>query len=505
MKFWKEKLTPFALSNLFCLLFVSFTLLKIPAESVLVADNQTKILQAQAFLDTGFRSQYSNCSVLEGLGGCAYSLGGNGKNIPILIGVFPVAFSLFAALVRLTGNYTHLVYVSVLLFFAGNSLISFRIRKDFWIPAVLTFGPCFFHSFLFPDYAIIYFLVAGLVSFYYKPNSGIYSSFVIGLLTGIGVFFRPEVIFLPFFLGASLIFHFFKNGFPGKNTDDAKRFSLLIGYGFAVFLFFLMNYLLYGNFLGTRIEANKTGMESFLDWGKYASLLFYGNGRVGFFLFSSWVLVALSYLLFRFRGLDRKEKELLCATIMSIFLILLLSPNDSNIDWGTRYLSWLLIPVAVLYFAKDFEKTTLDKIWRKSVISFFALGLIVVYVFFRLQAKVSQEFQKYNSVLTNLSGEVSVLSEPSIIGFYGKDILEKKVLLIRRSEDKKEFVKFLSGRVSRLDLIQYEPVTYYLLEEMRQDKLERNETILKRELLQQGWRLSDQRIASKLEILSFVR
>ncbi|EPG68043.1 LA_3751/LA_3752 family putative glycosyltransferase [Leptospira wolffii] len=503
MKFWKEKLTPFALSNLICLLFVSFVFLKIPAESVLVADNQTKILQAQAFLDTGFQSQYSKCSILEGLGGCAYSPGGNGKDIPILIGVFPVAFSLFAALVRLTGDYTHLVYISVLFFLAGTWLLSLRIRKNFWIPVVLTFGPCFFHSFLFPDYAIVFFLIAVLVGFYYRPLFGKYSNFMVGLVSGSAVFFRPEVVFLPFLLSIFLVFRFFRTGFPKKDSEDAKRFYLLIGYGFSVFLFFLMNYVLYGNFLGTRIEANKTGMESFLDWEKYASLLFYGNGRVGFFLFSTWALIAILHLLFRIRDLEKKE--LLFATIISIFLILLLSPNDSNIDWGTRYLSWLTIPVSILYFGKDFGKTSLDKIWRKSVISLFALGFIVVYVFFRLQVKVSQEFQKYNSVLTNLSGEVSVVSEPSIIGFYGKDILEKKVLLIRRSEDKKEFVKFLSGKVSRLDLIQYEPVTYYLLEGMRQDGLERNEAILKKELLRQGWRLSEQRIAWKLEILSFVR
>lgn len=505
MELWKKKLTPFVLSNLICLLFIFLSLWKVPAESILVADNQTKILQAQAFLDSGFQSQYSKCKILAELGGCSYSVGGKGKDEPILYGVFPVAFSLFAAIVRLTGDYTHLVYASVLFFLAGTWLVSFRIRKDFWIPIVLTIGPCFFHSFLFPDYAIVYFLVAGFIAFYYKPLSGIYSSFIIGLLTGGSVFFRPETVFLPFLLGIFSLFHIFANGPPKRNSEEATRLSLLMGYGFSVLLFFSMNYSLYGSFLGTRIAANEKGIESFWEWRKYISLLFYGNGRVGFFLFSPWALFGIVYLGIRFRSLSRSEKDLLSSTIASIFLIVLLSPNDSNIDWGTRYLSWLTIPIAILFFTRDFTGLPNEIKWKRVAISLLTVNLLISYVFFRIQVKVAQEFQKYNSLLTGLSGEVIILTEPSIVGFYGKDILEKRVMLISNSESKKKIAEFLSGKISRLDLVRYEPATSFLLQGMRQDLGEKSEVLLEKELLKQGWKLSERRIAWKLEILNFSR
>ncbi|MFB5649872.1 LA_3751/LA_3752 family putative glycosyltransferase [Leptospira wolffii] len=506
MEYWRRIFSPFGVANVVCVFFLLLSLWEVPAESIFVADNQVKIQQAQAFLDSGFLSQYSTCLELADFGGCAYTIGGEGRDVPILIGVFPVAFSLYAALVRLTGDYNHLIYISFLFFLAGTWFISFRVRKDFWIPVVLTFGPCFFHSFLFPDYAIVFFLIAVLVGFYYRPLFGKYSNFMIGLVSGSAVFFRPEVVFLPFFLGLFSVIETFRSGLPARNTEEERRFYLLIGFGSAVILFFGTNYALYENFLGTRIRANEEGIESFLNWGKFVSLLFYGNSRIGFFLFSSWVLFALIYLSLRFRILSSKEKHLLLSVLLSIFVIVLLSPNDSNIDWGTRYLSWLTIPVAVLFFTSDFRQSSQDRRWKKFVIFLFILSLIVVFAFFRLQIKVAEEFQKYNSLLKGLSGEVSILTEPSILGFYGKDVLKKKVLLLRPSESRKEFVRFLSGKASRLELVRYEPTTYFLLESIRPPhKKVENAYLLEKEFLDQGWKVSNKKISLKLEILSLQR
>lgn len=490
------------LSVLSSVLFILYVFWKVPAKSIFIADNQTKIEQAQAFVDSGFRSQYSKCLLLKDLGGCRFAHGGNGKDSEAILGVFPVAFSVFAAIFGLLGTYSPLVYISVAFFLLGILSIAYRIGKSPWIPFLLTFGPCFFHSLLFPDYSIVFFCITVFTAYYYRPL-GIPGSLFTGFLGGSVIFFRPETIFLPFALGILFVYSVARNGIPKKGTEDASRFLMLVASGLAVCLFLVLNWILYEDLLGTRIAANTDAIDGITPDDKYSSLLLYGNGRVGFLLFSPWVALGVSYLLFRIKDLEKKEKEILIASLLSFVAIVLLAPNDSNIDWGTRYLSWLTIPFIVLfcYGNSNGVLRQTGKPMRAAAGILLTLSFFFAYTFFKLQIKVTKEFLKYNSFLIARPGEVALLVEPTIAGYYGPEILQKKVLIVPK--DQTEFISFLSGKVVSLDLVRFEPKTLSFVEAISGKNSSKTEKSLEEELKKQGWKAVSAEILDQIETIHF--
>ncbi|TGM94728.1 LA_3751/LA_3752 family putative glycosyltransferase [Leptospira licerasiae] len=486
-----------------CILFTLLFLFKIDANSVLVSDNQNKIAQAQAFLDSGYKSQYFSCKILADLGGCKFFPSWQVHLENGLSGPFPVAFSLFASLFGLLGDYSLLFYVSILFFWIGVFFLKFELNLRWGAVLFLSFGPAFFHSALFPDYSITFLLTCVGLTFYACPVKTRPLGLLIGFFVGLGFFFRPENTILYFLLGIFHLIEFVYKGRSGVSTKDKDRLILLIGTGIGVIFYGILNYYLYGSVLGTRIETNaeigwNTGIE------KYSSLLIFGNGRVGFLFFCPWILLWLAYFFIRWKALERFERKLSLAILAALFLGAYLAPNDSNIDWGTRYLSWLIVPIIVLFFSQKNAEKVPKLVWILTGILF----LVTLYfskIYFLMQEKLSQEYVKYNEFLLSSDADIYVTTDPSLSALFGQEILRKKVMRIEDLEDLPKLTKILSSKKGTISLVRYEPLTLTLLQTMEKNDSEKLGTEMNDWFLRSGWKLGSKQSLEKIEILKFVR
>ncbi|WP_244283151.1 LA_3751/LA_3752 family putative glycosyltransferase [Leptospira neocaledonica] len=485
------------------IIFAAFFLFKVDANSVLVSDNQNKIVQAQAFIDSGYRSQYLSCKILEDLGGCKFFpswqlLLPNG-----ISGPFPVAFSLFASLFGLLGDYSFLFYVSILFFWIGVFFLKLELNLKWAALIFLSFSPAFFHSALFPDYSITFLLTCVGLTFYACPVKTKLLGLFIGLFVGFGFFFRPENTILYFLLGVFHLVEFIHKGNSGVSTKDKDRLVLLIGIGIGVVFYGIINYSLYGSVIGTRIEANaKIGWNTGFE--KYSSLLFFGNGRVGFLFFCPWILLWLVYFFIRWKDLEKFERKLSLAILISLFLGAYLAPNDSNIDWGTRYLSWLIVPAVVLFFSKNNSEKVPTTVWILTGI-LFLVTLFFTRTYFLAQAKLSREYKKYNEFLLNSNPDIYITTDSSVSALFGQEILRKKILKIEHIEDLPELKNILSTRKGSISMARYESITSSLMQTIKKNDSQEIGTEMENWFLRSGWILGSKQTLDKIEILKFVR
>ncbi|MEI1279059.1 hypothetical protein V6Z05_12095 [Leptospira venezuelensis] len=486
-----------------CIIFTALFIFKIDANSVLVSDNQNKIVQAQAFVDSGFKSQYFSCKILEDLGGCNFFPSWQVHRENGISGPFPVAFSLFASLFGLLGDYSFLFYVSILFFWIGVFFLKFELNLRWASVLFLSIGPTFFHSALFPDYSITFLLTCVGLTFYACPVKNRPLGIFIGFFVGLGFFFRPENAILYFLLGVLHLFEFIYKGRAEVSVRDKDRLVLLIGTGIGIIFYGILNYYLYGSALGTRIETNaKIGWDTGFE--KYFSLLIFGHGRIGFLYFCPWVLLWLVYFLIRWKELEKYERKLSLSVLISLFLGAYLAPNDSNIDWGTRYLSWLMVPVVVLFFSKKNSERIPKIVWVLTYILF----LVTLYfskIYFLTQEKLSKEYVKYNEFLLDSNPDIYITTDPSISALFGQEILRKKVMRIGTLKDIPKLTRILSSKRGSIALVRYEPITLSILKSVGKNKSEKLGTEMEDWFLRSGWNKTSKQSLEKIEILKFVR
>lgn len=485
------------------IVFTALFLFKVDANSVLVSDNQNKIVQAQAFIDSGYKSQYFSCKILEDLGGCKFFPSWQVHLQNGISGPFPVAFSLFASVFGLLGDYSLLFYVSILFFWIGVFFLKIELNLKWASILFLSFGPAFFHSALFPDYSITFLLTCVGLTFYACPVRSRLLGLFIGFFVGLGFFFRPENTILYFLLGVFHLIEFIYRGRSGVSTRDKDRLVLLIGTGIGVVFYGIINYYLYGSVLGTRIETNaEIGWDT--GFTKYSSLLIFGNGRVGFLFFSPWILLWLVYFFIRWKNLERFERKLSISILISLFLGAFLAPNDSNIDWGTRYLSWLVVPAVVLFFSKKNSEEVPTFVWILTWI-LFLVTLFFSRIYFLTQEKLSKEYVKYNGFILESGPDIYVTMDPSVSALFGQEILHKKVMRIEVLEDLPRLTRILTAQKGSISLIRYEPITASLLHTLGKNDSEKLGTEMEKWFLGSGWQLGSKQTLEKIEILKFVR
>ncbi|TGL61627.1 LA_3751/LA_3752 family putative glycosyltransferase [Leptospira sarikeiensis] len=485
-----------------CFLFTALFILKIDPNSILVADNQNKIFQAQAFLDSGYGSQYASCKILSDLGGCEFFPSWKIRLKDGISGPFPVAFSLFASLFGLLGDYSLLFYVSILFFWIG--IFFLKIRTDLkWIGVLfLGLGPAFFHSALFPDYSITFLLTCFGLCIYYKPASNKYLNLFSGFLVGLGFFFRPENTILFSFLGVFHLYEYIRDRSRISEIDRSRLYQLMAS-GVAVVFYGFINYSLYGSPFGTRIQSN-WGLAWEIGLLKYASLLFWGNGRVGFLAFCPWVLLWLAYLLYRWKDLENTEKKLLLSTLLSLVFATVFSPNDSNIDWGTRYLSWITVP-AVLLFFNGKRSDTIPKYMKILTGLLFIQTLFFSRAYFILQEKLSHEFVKYNQFLLDSGSDIYITNSLRLSALFGQEIFSKKVLIIKQSKSISKISELLSRKKGSVSIIRYNDETSSFVLSLENPQAIDLDLLLEKELIRNGWELVSKNSLEKIEILKFIR
>ncbi|TGK05369.1 hypothetical protein EHQ53_17180 [Leptospira langatensis] len=489
-----------------CALFIGLFVSKMDPNAILVSDNQNKIFQAQAFLDSGFKSQYASCEILRDLGACTYFPSWQIQMKHGISGPFPVAFSLFAAVVGWLADYSYLFYIAIFFFILGVSILKIRNRINSLGILVLVFGPVFFHSVLFPDYSISFLCTCIAVSAYRKPREDRLEQIFLGLLAGLGFFFRPENSILLFFLGIIHIVEWIKLGLPKKDSEEAKRFLLLVGSGVSILFYGILNFYLYDSPWGSRIYVNATVAR---DHGalKYVSLLFAGHGRVGFLFFCPWIALGAVLLFLKWRSLEKTEKFLLSASILSLGAGVLMTPNDSNIDWGTRYLSWLCVPAVVLFFSGNSKRIleSFPKAVRWVGVLSFLVSLFFSKVYYVTEIAQSKEMIRYNQFFRSLPEGVNVSTRNTITALYGQDIFHKKVMIVREKGEYSKLVNLLLEKNENVNLIRYNSAILSKLRSMPKAKESGQDAELEKLFLSRGWKISQETSLEKIEVLHLTR
>ncbi len=200
-------------------------------------------------------------------------------------------------------------------------------------------------------------LMFGAVVFLVTPRPSYINAVISGLLSGMAVWFRPEMLVLCLLFIALILF----NNFRKKNN---VHFVFILSMLAGIAAFFIFNSRVYGNSLGAHSLqlANKGGIIEYI--GQNFIVLTHVNARLVIFFPAIILLYAFAfYILFKKIFAPAGILQLTVIVILFSLITPFLLPNAGGKQWGPRYLL-PLVPVvittlclAATYFdVQNFEK-----------------------------------------------------------------------------------------------------------------------------------------------------
>lgn len=418
-----------------------FLLRRFSVHIFFMSDNLIKLVQANSLLENHFESESVRCVKSPIEDGCRFIMDGFFTVRDKRIGPFPIANSIVSAAMLTIGGPIAIVYLTIILLAATLILLLFYsdVRPSTLL-GFLCLTPILFHYLDFPDVALSGFLIVAGVSFLLGPDS-VGLKIASGFCAALAGFFRPEVYIIFIILSITLVFFQWRSGRSIRQTAR-QILPALIVFGTGIFLFFTMNLILYGTMTGPRIATNQGGILniSLLEKLENAkSLLFFGNNRYGYFGYTPALLGILAYTFIYWKKLSPQTAALLWSTAISIFIITALSPNDSNIDWGSRYFSGLFAQFVLL---TDRCRREIPP-GRKSIIVLAFLALFSV-ANARLYFKVHNEIaMKLNQTLTfyrQTGSQIWIFSNNAFINYTGTEIIQRPIYLVRDADASRQMV-----------------------------------------------------------------
>jgi hypothetical protein len=429
----------------YIIFFILFLLLiavlyKINPKTLFISDTLIKAIQANSIVENDFRSEEILCKSLTELGSCKYSLPSfnflNGK----LLGPFPVYQSIVNAFIIYFFHPTLIQYFSVVLFV----LLLLNLNKNwdinlYFIGIIVFCTPLFFHFIGFLDVGLAILLITLGISILNNEYNKRTISFL-GFIFGVSVWFRPEsIIFIFIFIVLIII-----------SKYNIKNFSYYISFLFlSILSFFIINYYNYNNILGTRILANKSGFIEFNIQNKLImikSLLFTGEGRYGFFGYMPYILILSAIGIYYKNKIDLKYRVLMWSSLLSILFISFSSPNNSNIDWGTRYLSIVLIPLLIVFNKiKDIEYS---KYLNILLIFVFMYSIKISHKYFTYHISMSKQVLKFDNIFESQNSDIWIFTNVSLLNFTNINYFDKKVLFFKENDNILELVEYLKNQKS---------------------------------------------------------
>ncbi|RHX85211.1 LA_3751/LA_3752 family putative glycosyltransferase [Leptospira stimsonii] len=425
----------------FCFSTTSYTLPK----SSFAADSLVKILQAKGWVESGFQSQtvhYLGKSIDP-----AYkyflidtSTSRSGEKIT----PFPFANTIITAPFVAFGFPEGIIYLSAFIFFLYLILL-LRITKLYLTPIATIFGTPLLHHFIsFSDVSIAATLVLFGITFLLTEDMSFNKNqprlFISGALMGIACWYRPEVIILTScFLFSNFLIPLIKTKTIEK---EVVRRSFVFSFGFLILFsaFIAYNWVHYDSILGPRVESNRSIL--LFDWptkfGSIRSLLINGNGRVGLFGYSAWYLFVIGFCLWNWTKIRETSQIWIITFLTNLTLVCIFTPNDSNIDWGSRYFTCsAFVPLLLL---KEFQQIKIGKpIFQKFFLSI--LGILILYSLninhkvIRTMRRISLQLTQIQSSIPWSESKVFVTHRNNIANTFGLNYLNQTILLLSSVED----------------------------------------------------------------------
>ncbi|EMY79290.1 putative membrane protein [Leptospira weilii serovar Ranarum str. ICFT] len=326
-------------------------------ESSFASDSLVKILQAKGWIESNFQSQEVHYL------GKRLDPDFNFLFVQTIdsprgdkIAPFPFANTLITVPFVWIGHPEWILYLSALLFGLYTIILN-GISKRTWISIVAAIGTPLFHHFIsFTDVAVAATLVLSGILILYDDNPLFFGNrfshtIFSGVLFGFACWYRPEVLILVVCLVSSTftIKTFSKEG---RSHEELKRiFSVSFGFTLSFSIFVLYNFINYDSILGPRISSNDTILD--LDFATkisdIQSLLFAGSGRLGLLGYCPWYFFIVLFGIWKWKKTNENVKIWILTFGLNLILVSILTPNDSNIDWGSRYLTCsIFIPLLLL-------------------------------------------------------------------------------------------------------------------------------------------------------------
>jgi hypothetical protein len=422
-------------------------LLNTNISNIFLGDSLDKLVQAESIIKNHFISDtlYYPASDLDPeYHYTPFSVIKSGKSF---LSPFPAAYGYLSALLLVFFSPVSLPIFSLLLF-ASTFTILYKLSgnsKSFliYIP-LLTALP--FQYLGFGDLAAAVF--PGFIGFalYFFKSPDFYNKkerpsallmITAGVLGGSAIWFRLEALLLYISLLLSITFI--------KKKDSLTPDLLLFIGGFTAIAaaFFTYNQFFYGNALGIRYIFNEAGIQSSGGINTrleiIQSLLFMGNMRIGFFMFMPFLLLMYLYYIIpgRFKSLNESDRIMLISSVLFIILVSLSAPNDSNIDWGSRYLSFALLPAIILYsrFTETIRNNTefsLNRYFRILNIIFTVITVMIHLLMLVYMHKAPEQITKFQKEFHQNTepADLYIFTDRFHAQHLTYDILSKKIIVI---------------------------------------------------------------------------
>ncbi len=194
-------------------------------------------------------------------------------------------------------------------------------------------------------------------------NFGNYQAFILGFLSGLSAWLRPEAMLLNlFFVLAAVILSI--------KANKKSVFVYVIGIAISITLFLLFNKYVYQSYLGVHgyQVLDQTLIQRIIRWGK--NLLMINWLQVKFFPVVLFILPVLHLLIIKKKTLSLPIKLFLYLVIVFCLAAPWMLPNTGGGQWGPRYFL-PLIPIILVLF------TLIINYWR---IEFFSNTFLFAFI-----------------------------------------------------------------------------------------------------------------------------
>ncbi|MFN3605230.1 MAG: LA_3751/LA_3752 family putative glycosyltransferase [Leptonema sp. (in: bacteria)] len=411
------------------------------------ADNSTKYFQGIAVIYNHFKDDTIRCQWLSDFNYCKYFIFTNTmeRKGDTIVGAFPFALSyLNGLIIQYLGHEWILWLPEILFVLMVLFLYHYKLLDQSLIFILFFLTPLFLQFYTFFDVALQIFFLNFLWIYLTKlkiNEINPFSAFLLGFLTGLNFYFRMEGIFYLFFV-VGLFFLLDKN----------KKFHFIYGFGILVSMILLLglNSYFYNTIFGNRILMNLDSIFNFKNkMSNVVSILFGNSWRVGYFFYMPVFLWVYLFAILHFKKMDLFWKIQLISILVSMIFLVFLAPNDSNVDYGTRYLSSLIIPSLLLY---DFLKR--DSLKKRRVLNFLIFILLMVSAYFSYQYfnkmvfkvnrdagliynQIPEEFRN-NTVWVFHSNFV-----PSLMGAY---LMDNKSIIVEHLDEVEDVINIINKK-----------------------------------------------------------
>jgi hypothetical protein len=200
------------------------------------------------------------------------------------------------------------------------------------------------------------------LSFLVKPPSGPIAALVLGLLSGLASWFRPEAMMMNVLYGLALIGLFIK---------DRNRTTILflIGMTLGVASFLLFNKIEFDSFFGIHSrQVLKESVEGGVEVNPFRNLITNNLINARHFLFILLILPVI-YAWLRYRKQLHPRTFLLLAIVLAYCILTpFMVPNDGGRQWGARYFLPVITVVLVTLLLVDKEWKLNFPVWLTAII-----------------------------------------------------------------------------------------------------------------------------------------